>query len=640
MMSSVVPRSKARFSTDGASPRLGVRAPRPRCPTTPDARGPCVAVRACDPVVAERHTGQTRARIRGCRRRPADRQTPGHRAEPGAGRGGSGRRRASWCWPPDDGSPRASLRHRAAALPWVTMCGIVGYVGQRPARDVVVDALRRMEYRGYDSVGPRGSRRPRRNDGAQARGPAGQPGGGARGDRPRGARRAAPASATPAGPPTAGPPTATPTRTATPRARSRSCTTASSRTSPPLRAELEADGVEFASDTDTEVAVHLVARAYRHGDTAGDFVGSRAGGAAPPRGPLHAGVRQRRRPGHDRRGPPLHAAGGRHRRRRDVPRLRRRRVHRAHPRRRRTRPGPGRGDHRRRLSDHRLRRQRRRRTCSCLSHRLGPVRRREGRLRLLHAQGDRRAARRGAPTPCSGTSSTAASCSTSSGCPTRNCARSTRSSSWPAAPPTTPGCWPSTPSSTGRGCPSRSSWPASSATATRCWTAARWWSRSRSPARPPTRWRRCGTPRSRRPRCWRSATPTAARSRASATRCSTPAPGRRSASRRPRRSWRRSRPTTWSGLALAQARGTKYPDEVEREYRELEAMPELVARVLDDLNRSPRWPAGSRSRRRCCSSAATSATRSRSRVRSSSRNWRTCTPRASRRASSSTARSR
>ena len=36
------------------------------------------------------------------------------------------------------------------------------------------------------------------------------------------------------------------------------------------------------------------------------------------------------------------------------------------------------------------------------------------------------------------------------------------------------------------------------------------------------------------------------------------------------------------GLALAQARGTKYPDEVEREYRELEAMPDLVARVLDD----------------------------------------------------------
>ena len=33
------------------------------------------------------------------------------------------------------------------------MCGIVAYVGHRPARDVVVDALRRMEYRGYDSAG-------------------------------------------------------------------------------------------------------------------------------------------------------------------------------------------------------------------------------------------------------------------------------------------------------------------------------------------------------------------------------------------------------------------------------------------------------------------------------------------------------
>src|ERR1700759_5610306 len=33
------------------------------------------------------------------------------------------------------------------------MCGIVGYVGHQPALDVVVDALRRMEYRGYDSSG-------------------------------------------------------------------------------------------------------------------------------------------------------------------------------------------------------------------------------------------------------------------------------------------------------------------------------------------------------------------------------------------------------------------------------------------------------------------------------------------------------
>ncbi|MBB5871524.1 glucosamine--fructose-6-phosphate aminotransferase (isomerizing) [Allocatelliglobosispora scoriae] len=33
------------------------------------------------------------------------------------------------------------------------MCGIVGYVGSRPALDIVVDGLRKLEYRGYDSAG-------------------------------------------------------------------------------------------------------------------------------------------------------------------------------------------------------------------------------------------------------------------------------------------------------------------------------------------------------------------------------------------------------------------------------------------------------------------------------------------------------
>ncbi|QIK71394.1 glutamine--fructose-6-phosphate transaminase (isomerizing) [Propioniciclava coleopterorum] len=33
------------------------------------------------------------------------------------------------------------------------MCGIIGYVGPRNAQNVLVDALRRMEYRGYDSAG-------------------------------------------------------------------------------------------------------------------------------------------------------------------------------------------------------------------------------------------------------------------------------------------------------------------------------------------------------------------------------------------------------------------------------------------------------------------------------------------------------
>src|SRR5437016_3304029 len=33
------------------------------------------------------------------------------------------------------------------------MCGIVGYVGNRPALGIVLDGLRRLEYRGYDSAG-------------------------------------------------------------------------------------------------------------------------------------------------------------------------------------------------------------------------------------------------------------------------------------------------------------------------------------------------------------------------------------------------------------------------------------------------------------------------------------------------------
>ena len=33
------------------------------------------------------------------------------------------------------------------------MCGIVGYVGSKPGVDVVLEGLRRLEYRGYDSAG-------------------------------------------------------------------------------------------------------------------------------------------------------------------------------------------------------------------------------------------------------------------------------------------------------------------------------------------------------------------------------------------------------------------------------------------------------------------------------------------------------
>ena len=33
------------------------------------------------------------------------------------------------------------------------MCGIIGYVGSRPAKSLLLGGLERLEYRGYDSAG-------------------------------------------------------------------------------------------------------------------------------------------------------------------------------------------------------------------------------------------------------------------------------------------------------------------------------------------------------------------------------------------------------------------------------------------------------------------------------------------------------
>lgn len=153
------------------------------------------------------------------------------------------------------------------------MCGIVGYVGQQPACAVVMAALRRMEYRGYDSSGVAlvngdGTLTVSRRAGRLANleeAVAQLPPSALTGTTGLGHTRWA----------THGRPTdrnAHPHRDAA--GKIAVVHNGIIENYAGLRHELEADGVEFASDTDTEVAVHLVAQAYRYGPTAGDFAAS------------------------------------------------------------------------------------------------------------------------------------------------------------------------------------------------------------------------------------------------------------------------------------------------------------------------------------------------------------------------------
>ena len=153
------------------------------------------------------------------------------------------------------------------------MCGIVAYVGHRPARDVVVDALRRMEYRGYDSSGlalldGHGGLVVRRRAGrlanleeALAETDAAALAGTAGLGHTRWATHGRPTDRN-----------AHPHRDAA--GKFAVVHNGIIENFATLRHELEGLGVEFASDTDTEVAVHLVAHAYHDGPTAGDFVAS------------------------------------------------------------------------------------------------------------------------------------------------------------------------------------------------------------------------------------------------------------------------------------------------------------------------------------------------------------------------------
>ncbi|OAH41116.1 glutamine--fructose-6-phosphate aminotransferase [Dietzia cinnamea] len=149
------------------------------------------------------------------------------------------------------------------------MCGIVGYVGHRPALPVVVEALRRMEYRGYDSAGVAvldgsGASRVEKKEGKLANleaalaaaGEGGFPGSTGIGHT-RWATHGRPSD-----------------RNAHPHVSGDVAIVHNGiiENFAPLRAELEAAGVELESDTDSEVAAHLLRREMESGASGGDFV--------------------------------------------------------------------------------------------------------------------------------------------------------------------------------------------------------------------------------------------------------------------------------------------------------------------------------------------------------------------------------
>ncbi|WFE25073.1 glutamine--fructose-6-phosphate transaminase (isomerizing) [Solwaraspora sp. WMMD791] len=165
------------------------------------------------------------------------------------------------------------------------MCGIVGYVGARPALGIVLDGLRRLEYRGYDSAGVaivcgdelRTEKRAGKLSNLEK----------ALGDERFGSATAGAGTETGCPPPigigdgtagightrwaTHGGPT---DRNAHPHL-SRDGRVAVIHNGiienfAKLVAELEADGVEFVSDTDTECAAHLLAAALADLRAAGE----------------------------------------------------------------------------------------------------------------------------------------------------------------------------------------------------------------------------------------------------------------------------------------------------------------------------------------------------------------------------------
>src|ERR671935_3199014 len=160
------------------------------------------------------------------------------------------------------------------------MCGIVGYVGPRQALEMVVEGLRRLEYRGYDSAGvaivtdagelqlaKKAGRIENLDKELSACVMTGTTGIG----HTRWATHGAPTDQN------AHPHTDSARRIAVVH-------NGIIENFAALRSELEQSGVEFASETDTEVVAHLIARYLSAGSLAGAvrLACRRLGGAFPP----------------------------------------------------------------------------------------------------------------------------------------------------------------------------------------------------------------------------------------------------------------------------------------------------------------------------------------------------------------------
>ena len=200
------------------------------------------------------------------------------------------------------------------------MCGIVGILGREPVAGALVDALKRLEYRGYDSAGVAtlegGQLARRRAEGklrnleAQlAREPlAGTIGIG----HTRWATHGRPTESN-----------------AHPHATDRVAVVHNGiiENFRELREELGSKGAKFGTETDTEVVAHLVTEEMKNGRSPVEAVG---GGAAAAARRLRARLPVRRRGRSADRRPQGLAARDRLRRRRDVSRLRRDRARAVH----------------------------------------------------------------------------------------------------------------------------------------------------------------------------------------------------------------------------------------------------------------------------------------------------------------------